>query len=122
MAKILLVSNDESTVISLQKMLSSYEVIPACDETLINDILKVENPDIVIIDCDITLEELKPLYRQIKKAHVIIMLLLGENPINKEFLNRADLFVTKLNNMVNYSFLRWEGVRRTDGRTNLLLL
>ena len=95
MAKVLLVSNEENTVNSIQKMLTSYEVISACDETLINDILKVENPDIVIIDCDIKLEELKPLYRHIKKAHVIIMLLLGENPINKEFLNRADLFITK---------------------------
>jgi len=95
MAKVLLVSDDNNTVKQFHKMLEEYEFISACDETLISDILKVENPDLVIIDCDIKLEELKPLYRQVKKSHVPIMLLFGNTPVSKDFVNRADMFITK---------------------------
>ena len=48
MAKILLISENNSYEEDIKSILAGHEVITSPDEVLIIDILKVENPDIVI--------------------------------------------------------------------------
>ena len=69
------------------------EVIVSADETMIFDVLKVEEPDIVIVDGDIETLDLKPLCRKIKQYPVVIILLLGEKDHGKDVMHNANLFI-----------------------------
>ena len=93
MTKFLLISEDSEKEKVIKEVFSSDEVISTTDETMIFDALKVEEPDIVIIDGDIQGIDLKPLCRKIKQYPVVILLILGEISHNKDVTHNANLFI-----------------------------
>ena len=93
MTKLLLISEDSEKESIVREVFSTEEVLASQDETLIFDILKVEEPDIAIIDGDINSIDLKPLCRKIKQFPVIILLILGEKELNKDITHNANLFL-----------------------------
>ena len=93
MTKFLLISEDSEKEALIREICSSDEVISTADEVFALDNLKVEEPDIVIIDGDIKSLELKSLCRKIKQFPVIILLILGEVEHNKDVTHNANLFI-----------------------------
>ena len=93
MTKFLLISEDSCKEDVVKKVFPSDEVITCVNETLIFDILKVEEPDIVIIDGDIEILDLKPLCRKIKQFPVVLLLILGEKEHNKDVTHNINLFI-----------------------------
>ena len=93
MTKFLLISEDRGKEEVVKKVFSSDEIIVNTDETLIFDILKVEEPDIVIVDGDIDKLDLKSLCRKIKSFPVVILLILGEKEHNKDITHNVNLFI-----------------------------
>lgn len=93
MTKFLLISKDNEKEKILRAVCPSDEIIVTVDETFIFDALKVEDPDIVIIDGDIETLEIKPLCRKIKQYPVIILMILGEVKHNKDVTHNANLFI-----------------------------
>ena len=64
MTKFLLISEDSEKEGIIKEVFPSDEVIVSVEETLIFDILKVEEPDIVIVDGDIDSLDLKHICRK----------------------------------------------------------
>ena len=93
MTKFLLISEDREKERIIKETCSSDEIIVTTDETFIFDSLKVEDPDFVIIDGDLTSLELKPLCRKIKQYPVIILMILGEVQHNKDVTHNVNLFI-----------------------------
>lgn len=93
MTKFLLISEDSGKEKVIKKVFSSDEIIVNTDETLIFDILKVEEPDIVIIDGDIEKLDLKPLCRKIKQFPVVTLLIIGKIEHNKDVTHNINLFI-----------------------------
>ena len=93
MTKFLLISEDNEKEKVINAVCPSDEVIVSVDETLIFDALKVEEPDIVIIDGDLKSMDLKPLCRKIKQYPVIILMILGETSHNKDVTHNVNLFI-----------------------------
>ena len=93
MTKFLLISGDEGKEQIIREVFPSDEVITAVDETLILDNLKVEEPDIVILDGDFSGLEFKALCRKIKQYPVVILLILGEVKHNKDVTHNVNLFI-----------------------------
>ena len=93
MIKFLLISEDSEKESLIRSVFSSDEVICSTDETLIIDTLKVDEPDIVIIDGDIQSLEIKTLCKKIKQYPVIVLLVLGETQHNKDVTRNANLFI-----------------------------
>ena len=93
MTKFLLISEDKEKETILREVFSTDEIILSADEMLVLDNLKVEEPDIVIIDGDISCIDLKPLCRKIKQYPVIILMILGEKEHNKDVTHNANLFI-----------------------------
>ena len=93
MTKFWLISGDSEKEGIIKEVFTSDEVISTVDETLIFDTLKVEDPDIVIIDGDIEAVDLKPLCRKIKQFPVITLLILGEVSHNKDVTHNVNLFI-----------------------------
>ena len=93
MTKFLLISEDSEKENIIREAFSSEEIILATDETSIFDVLKVEEPDIVIIDGDLKSLELKSLCRKIKQYPVIILMILGEVEHNKDVTHNVNLFI-----------------------------
>jgi len=93
MTKFLLISEDSGKEEVVKEVFSSDEVITCVDETMIFDILKVEEPDIVIVDGDIEKLDLKPLCRKIKQFPVVVLLVLGEKEHNKDVTHNVNLFI-----------------------------
>lgn len=93
MTKFLLVSEDIEKEKLIREVFSSDEVISTIDEMMVFDALKVEEPDIVILDGDIKILDLKPLCRKIKQYPVITLLILGEVEHNKDITHNVNLFI-----------------------------
>ena len=93
MTKFLLISEDSEKENLVKRVFPSDEVIVTSDGVLVFDILKVEEPDIVIVDGDINSIDLKPLCRKIKQYPVVILLILGEKEHNKDVMHNANLFI-----------------------------
>lgn len=93
MTKFLLISGDSEKEKSIRETFPSDEVTVCTEETMIFDILKVEEPDIIIIDGDIDSLDLKPLCRKIKQFPVVILLILGEKEHNKDVTHNVNLFI-----------------------------
>ena len=93
MTKFLLISEEQEKENVVRKVFPTDELIVNTDETLIFDILKVEEPDIVIIDGDIEKFDLKPLCRKIKQFPVVTLLILGEKEHNKDVTHNVNLFI-----------------------------
>ncbi len=93
MTKFLLISEDSGKEKIVREVFSSDEVISTVDEMMVFDALKVEEPDIVIIDGDIKCLELKLLCRKIKQYPVVTLLILGEVSHNKDVTHNINLFI-----------------------------
>ena len=93
MTKFLLISEDGEKEKLIKEVFSSDEVITTVDEMTVFDILKVEEPDIVMIDGDIKSLDLKPLCRKVKQYPVVILLILGEIEHNKDVTHNVNLFI-----------------------------
>ncbi len=93
MTKFLLISEDSKQEEIIKSAFSSDEVICCVDETMIFDVLKVEEPDVVILDGDIESLELKHLCRKIKTFPVIILLIIGKKKHNKDVTHNVNLFI-----------------------------
>ena len=93
MTKFLLISEDSEKEQIINEVFPSDEINTLTDETSIFDSLKVEEPDIVIIDGDIKTLDLKPLCRKIKQYPVITLLLFGETDHNKDVTHNINLFI-----------------------------
>ena len=93
MTKFLLISEDIEKEKVLNEVCPSDEVIRTTDEMFVFDALKVEEPDIVVVDGDIKSLDLKPLCRKIKQYPVIILMVLGEVQHNKDVTHNANLFI-----------------------------
>ena len=70
MTKFLLISEDSEKESLIREVCPSDEVIMTADETLVFDNLKVEEPDIVVLDGDINSLDLKSLCRKIKQYKI----------------------------------------------------
>ena len=93
MTKFLLISEEKEKEDIIRKVFPSDEIIVNDDDTLIFDILKVEEPDIVIIDGDIEKFDLKALCRKIKIFPVVSLLILGKKEYNKDVTHNVNLFI-----------------------------
>ena len=93
MTKFLLISEDSEKENIIKDVCSSDEVITTVDETFVFDALKVEEPDIVIIDGDLSSIELKSLCRKIKQYPVITLMILGNTQHNKDVTHNVNLFI-----------------------------
>lgn len=93
MTKFLLISGDSEKESIVKDTFPSDEVITTVDETLIFDNLEVEEPDIVILDGDLTDLDFKALCRKIKQYPVVILLILGEKKYNKDVTHNVNLFI-----------------------------
>ena len=93
MTKFLLISGDSEKNNIIQSAFPSEEVLMFLDETMIFDVLKVEEPDVVIIDGDVKELDLKSLCRKIKQYPVVTLLLVGEKEHNKDVTHNINLFI-----------------------------
>ena len=93
MTKFLLISGDSEKEKSVRETFPTDEITVCTEETMIFDILKVEEPDIIMIDGDIDSLDLKPLCRKIKQFPVVILLILGEKEHNKDVTHNVNLFI-----------------------------
>ena len=93
MTKFLLISEDSGRENIVKRVFPSDEVIVCIDETLIFDALKVEEPDVVIIDGDIESIDLKPLCRKIKTFPVVTLLIIDKKEHTKDVMHNINLFI-----------------------------
>ena len=93
MTKFLLISEDKEKEIVFNEVFPSDEVLISTDETFIFDALKVEEPDIVVIDGDLKTLDLKSLCKKIKQYPVVILMILGEVEHNKDITHNVNLFI-----------------------------
>ncbi len=93
MTKFLLISEDNEKEVLIREVFPSDEIIVTTDEVFVFDSLKVEEPDIVVIDGDTNVLELKSLCRKIKQYPVIILMILGEVDHNKDVMHNVNLFI-----------------------------
>ena len=93
MTKFLLISEDNEKEKIIKSTCPSDEVITTADETFVFDTLKVEEPDIIIIDGDISSLDLKSLCRKIKQFSIITLLIVGEKQHNKDITHNINLFI-----------------------------
>ncbi len=94
MARILFVTDLEDREKEVKSALKGHEVQISADETNIDDILQVETPEIVMVDCDISSLDLKTLVKSIKHYPVILILYIGEKAIGKEVTAQANLLIS----------------------------
>ena len=95
MTRILLISDLEDREKLIKSALKGKELLTSCDEINIEDVLKVEAPEIVILDCDTKSIEIKSIIKTIKHYPVILILYTGDTPIGKDITNQANLIITK---------------------------
>ena len=93
MTKFLLISGDEEKIKVVKEVFPSDEVIATVDETLIFDNLNVEEPDIVMLDGDLTGLDFKALCRKIKQYPVVTLLILDKVNHNKDVTHNVNLFL-----------------------------
>ena len=93
MTKFLLISEDSEKEKAISSAFSSSEILVTVDETAIFDMLEVEEPDIVIIDGDLSSLDLKSICKKIKQYPVIILMIIGDVEHNKDVTHNVNLFI-----------------------------
>ena len=93
MTKFLLISEDSEKEKVIKSVFKSDEILTCTNETMIFDILKVEEPDIILIDGDIESLDLKPLCRKIKSFPVVLLLIIGNKEHTKDITHNVNLFI-----------------------------
>ena len=94
MAKILLISDNIDIKTTVQTSLLDYEVLISVDNVVILDVMKVDTPDIVMVDSDAKID-IKNLYRMIKDFQCILLLIMGSTEVSTEVMTNSHLFVSK---------------------------
>ena len=98
MVKILLVSDRQTKIEEYQSFFNKnmYELFCSVDETYIMDLIKVDTPDIIIIDTETKSINLKTLNKNIKSLsdNLIIILLTASETIEKDLVKYANAIIT----------------------------
>lgn len=94
MAKILLISDNIDIQTDIQTTLLNHEFDIYTDALTIADAMKVDTPDIVMIDSDIQSADLRTIYKTVKNYEVIILLIMRDSEVPNEILTNAHLFVS----------------------------
>ena len=95
MGRVLFITDSDEKDNRYKQALKGHEFQTSCDETEIEDILKVETPEVVIVDCDIEKIELKTVIKTIKHYPVILILAIGEQHIGKDLSNLSNLIISQ---------------------------
>ncbi len=95
MARILFITDSDEKEKTFKSALKGKEFLVSSDEVNIEDILKVETPDIVILDCDIQILDVKTVIKTVKHYPVILILYTGDKPVGKDITNHANLIISK---------------------------
>ncbi len=95
MARILFITDSDEKEKVVKSALKGKEFLVSSDEINIEDILKVETPDVVILDCDIQKIEPKAVIKTVKHYSIILILYTGEKPVGKDITNHANLIISK---------------------------
>lgn len=97
MIKILLVSENNKYIEKFKKIFNKniYEFLSMSDENLIYDLIKTDNPDIIIIDTQIP--DIKNFNKKVKSTceNTIIIFQLNSEKIDKELIKYANVFLTE---------------------------
>lgn len=92
MAKILLITDNGEVQTSIQEMMSEYEVLFSTDIVTIVDMMKVELPDVVILDTASNID-IKNIYKELKDFQTIRLLLIGDNEVPQEVISDAHQYI-----------------------------
>ncbi len=95
MARILFITDSDEKEKLVKSAVKGKEFLVSSEEINIEDILKVETPDIVILDCDIQKLDIKSVIKTVKHYPVILILYAGEKPVGKDITNHANLIISK---------------------------
>lgn len=93
MTKFLLISEDTEKEKFIREIFHSDEIIATNDELRISDVLNVENPDLIILDGDITSLDIKALCRTFKHYPVTVLLIIGNTKLNKDVTHNVNLLI-----------------------------
>ena len=93
MTKFLLISEDAEKEKFIREIFHSDEIIATNDELRISDVLNVENPDLIILDGDITSLDIKALCRTFKHYPVTVLLIIGNTKLNKDVTHNVNLLI-----------------------------
>ena len=93
MTKFLLISEDTEKEKFIREIFHSDEIITTNDELRISDVLNVENPDLIILDGDITSLDIKALCRTFKHYPVTVLLIIGNAKLNKDVTHNVNLLI-----------------------------
>ena len=93
MTKFLLISEDTEKEKFIREIFHSDEIIATIDELRISDVLNVENPDLIILDGDITSLDIKALCRTFKHYPVTVLLIIGNAKLNKDVTHNVNLLI-----------------------------
>lgn len=93
MTKFLLISEDTEKEKFIREIFHSDEIIATNDELRISDVLNVENPDLIILDGDITSLDIKALCRTFKHYPVTVLLIIGNAKLNKDVTHNVNLLI-----------------------------
>lgn len=93
MTKFLLISEDTEKEKFIREIFHSDEIIATNDELRISDVLNVENPDLIILDGDITSLDIKTLCRTFKHYPVTVLLIIGNTKLNKDVTHNVNLLI-----------------------------
>ena len=119
MGRILFVTESETRATEYKQALKNHEFQTSNNEVEIEDILKVETPEIIIIDCDIKNIEPKSVIKTVKHYPAILILALGENPTGKDILSQANLIISKVADTDTISAIVESGFRTSASFTRL---
>ena len=93
MTRFLLISEDTEKEKFIREIFHSDEIITTNDELRISDVLNVENPDLIILDGDITSLDIKALCRTFKHYPVTVLLIIGNTKLNKDVTHNVNLLI-----------------------------
>ena len=93
MTKFLLISEDTEKEKFIREIFHSDEIMATNDELRISDVLNVENPDLIILDGDITSLDIKALCRTFKHYPVTVLLIIGNAKLNKDVTHNVNLLI-----------------------------
>ena len=99
MAKILVVSDNQDIITLVQSTLLNHDILVSVDETAILDIMKVDTPDIVMLDADCD-SDIKSVFRLVKNFQTILLLIMGDKEIPQEVIANSHIYVAKPINQV----------------------
>jgi len=93
MTKFLLITGDSEKEQIIREVFSSDDINVVNSDTAVFDFLKIEEPDLIVIDGDIKTLDIKSLCRKIKQYPIVTLMILGEEKHNKDVMHNINLFI-----------------------------